>query len=220
MKELILLILMIPPFLFSKAQIYTDPAVAAATNAHASVMNRQLDHVNDNLTLIQRGQFTVTGQLQIVNDLQDKIYKGLSEVSAVVRSLLSVKEIAGVTVDIIEDVEKAMVLAKGNPALLLFAEAGAREFKNRATNLATEVGAFVLKDGKENLMDSGERAKLLNRILTEMTILRGVAYGLHRNMYWAKQRGILNSLNPYAKFINLDKQIADDVIRNSRLVKK
>ncbi|TWI15682.1 hypothetical protein [Sphingobacterium siyangense] len=220
MKKLILLILMIPPFLFSKAQIYTDPAVAAATGAHASVMNRQLDHVNDNLTLIQRGQLAVTGQLQIANDLQDKIYKGLSEVSSVVRSLLSIKEIASVTVDIIEDVEKAMILAKGNPVLLLFADAGAREFKTRATNLATEVGAFVLKDGKENLMDSGERAKLLNRILTEMTILRGVAYGLHRNMYWAKQRGILNSLNPYAKFINLDKKIADDVIRNSRLVKK
>lgn len=220
MNRLIMFLFLVFPSIWLKAQIYTDPAVAAATGAHASVMNRQLDHVNDNLTLIQRGQLAVAGQLQIVNDLQDKIYKGLSEVSAVVRSLLSIKEIAGITVDIIEDVEKAMVLAKGNPALLLFAEAGAREFKNRATNLATEVGTFVLKDGKGNLMDSGERAKLLNRIQTEMTILRGVAYGMHRNMYWAKQRGILNSLNPYARFINLDKQIADDVIRNSRLVKK
>ncbi|MGF7028695.1 MULTISPECIES: hypothetical protein [Sphingobacterium] len=220
MIRIIMILLILLPSLSVKAQIYTDPAVAAATGAHASMMNRQLDHVNDNLTLIQRGQLAVTGQLQIVNDLQDKIYKGLSEVSSVVRSLLSIKEIAGITVDIIEDVEKAMVLAKGNPVLLLFAEAGAREFKNRATNLATEVGAFVLKDGKENLMDSGERAKLLNRIQTELTILRGVAYGMHRNMYWAKQRGILNSLNPYARFINIDKQIADDVIRNSRLVKK
>ncbi|WP_418360994.1 hypothetical protein [Sphingobacterium detergens] len=220
MIRIIMILLILSSSLSVKAQIYTDPAVAAATGSHASVMNRQLDHVNDNLTLIQRGQLAVTGQLQIVNDLQDKIYKGLSEVSSVVRSLLSIKEIAGITVDIIEDVEKAMVLAKGNPALLLFAEAGAREFKNRATNLATEVGAFVLKDGKESLMDSGERAKLLNRIQTELTILRGVAYGMHRNMYWAKQRGILNSLNPYARFINIDKQIADDVIRNSRLVKK
>lgn len=207
-------------YINTKAQIYTDPAVAAATAGHASVMNRQLDNVNDNLTLIQRGQLAVTGQLQIVNDLQDKIYKGLSEVSSVVRNLVSIKEIANISVDIVQDVEKAMIIAKGNPVLLLFAESGAREFKNRATNLATEVGTFVLKDGKNNLMDSGERAKLLNRILTEMTILRGVSYGMHRNMYWAKQRGILNSLNPYAKFINMDKRIADDVIRNSRLVKK
>ncbi|WP_258862499.1 hypothetical protein [Sphingobacterium spiritivorum] len=53
-----------------------------------------------------------------------------------------------------------------------------------------------------------------------MTILRGVAFGMHRSMYWAKQRGILNSLNPYAGFINIDKQIADDIIRNSRLLKR
>ncbi|WP_324759056.1 hypothetical protein [Sphingobacterium thalpophilum] len=206
--------------LTAHAQIYIDPAVAAATSVHAGVMNSQLNDVNSNLTLIQRGQLAVTGQLLIVNDLQDKIYKGLSEVSGVVRSLLTVKDIAGISLDIVNDVEKAMNIASGNPALLLFAEAGAREFKTRATNLATEVSAFVLKGGKDNLMDSGERAKLLNRIRTELTILRGVAYGMHRSMYWAKQRGILNSLNPYAGFINIDKQIADDIIRNSRLLKR
>lgn len=206
--------------LTANAQIYIDPAVAAATGVHAGVMNSQLNNVNDNLTLIQRGQMAVTGQLLIVNDLQDKIYKGLSEVSGVVRSLLTIKDIANISLDIVNDVEKAMNIARGNPVLLLFAEAGAREFKTRATNLSAEVSAFVLKGGKENLMDSGERAKLLNRIRTELTILRGVAFGMHRSMYWAKQRGILGSLNPYAGFINIDKQIADDVIRNSRLVKR
>lgn len=220
MKTYLTILLMNIFSLTGYAQIYVDPAVAAATGAHASVMNRQLDDVNDNLTLIQRGQLAITGELSIVNDLQDKIYRGLSEVSAAVRSLLSIKEIANISIDIVQDVEKAMLLAKGNPTLLLFAESGAREFKNRATNLAVEVGAFVLKDGKNNLMDSGERAKLLNRIQNELAILRGVAYGMHRNMYWAKQRGILNSLNPYARFINIDEQIADDIIRNSKLVKK
>src|SRR5690606_41950041 len=74
-----------------QAQIYIDPAVAAATGAHAGVINKQLNTTNNNLTLIQRGQLAVTGQLVIVNDLQDKIYKGLSEVSAVVRNLLAIK---------------------------------------------------------------------------------------------------------------------------------
>ncbi|MGO3807479.1 MAG: hypothetical protein ACTJHT_14380, partial [Sphingobacterium sp.] len=102
----------------SRAQVYVDPAVAAATTAHAGVMNRQLNNVNDKLTLIQRGQLAVTGQLVIINDLQSKIYKGLSEVSGAVRSLLSVKEIAQITLDISKNVTKAMELAKSNPALL------------------------------------------------------------------------------------------------------
>lgn len=203
-----------------RAQIYIDPAVAAATGAHAAVINGQLNTTNDRLTLIQRGQLAVTGQLVIVNDLQDKIYKGLSEVSSVVRNLLAVKGIADISTDIVRDVNKAMDIAGSNPILLLFAEQGAREFKTRATNLATEVASFVTVGGRQNLMDSGERAKLLNRIVTELTILRGVAYGMYRSMYWAKQRGILNSLNPYAGFINIDKRIADDIVRNAKYLKQ
>ncbi|MGJ1311722.1 hypothetical protein ACS126_06340 [Sphingobacterium lactis] len=203
-----------------QAQIYIDPAVAAATGAHAAVINGQLNTTNDKLTLIQRGQLAVTGQLVIVNDLQDKIYKGLSEVSSVVRNLLAVKDIADISTDIVRDVNKAMDIAGSNPILLLFAEQGAREFKTRATNLAAEVASFVTVGGRQNLMDSGERAKLLNRIVTELTILRGVAYGMHRSMYWAKQRGILNSLNPYAGFINIDKRIADDIVRNAKYLKQ
>lgn len=203
-----------------QAQIYIDPAVAAAEAAHAAVINGQLNTTNDRLTLIQRGQLAVTGQLVIVNDLQDKIYKGLSEVSSVVRNLLAVKDIADISTDIVRDVNRAMDIAGSNPVLLLFAEQGAREFKTRATNLAAEVASFVTVGGRQNLMDSGERAKLLNRIVTELTILRGVAYGMYRSMYWAKQRGILNSLNPYAGFINIDKRIADDIVRNAKYLKQ
>ncbi|MFD1771356.1 hypothetical protein [Sphingobacterium suaedae] len=202
------------------AQVYVDPAVAAATGIHAGFINSQLDDVNSKLTLIQRGQLAVTGQLAIANEMQDKIYRGLSEVSSVVHSLLSVKEIAAVSSDIVHDVGKAVDLATGNPVLLLFAEAGAREFKRRASNLAAEVGTFVLQGGAKNLMDSGERAKLLNRIYAELTIIRGVAYGMHRSMYWAKQRGILASLNPYSGFVNIDRRIADSIIKNSRLVSR
>lgn len=203
-----------------KAQIYVDPATAGAMAVHSGVINGQLNRTNDNLTLIQRGQLAVTGQLVIVNDLQNQIYKGLTEVASVVRNLLAVKDIAEISTDIVQDVNKAMNIAGSNPVLLLFAESGAREFKTRATNLAVEVSTFVLQGGKNNLMDSGERAKLLNRIVVELTILRGVAYGMYRSMYWAKQRGILNSLNPYAGFINIDKRIADDVIRNAKFLKQ
>lgn len=220
MKTWITIAVLLQLNVLAYGQTYVDPAVAAATGIHAGIMNTQLDNVNDNLTLIQRGQLAVTGQLAIVNDMQDKIYRGLSEVSAIVRSLLGIKEIADISLDIVNDLDRAMDIARANPALLLFAQAGAREFRTRATNLAAEVNSFILRSGKDNLMDAGERAKLLNRVQTELTIIRGVSYGMHRSMYWAKQRGILASLNPYSGFINIDKRIAEDIIRNSRLIRR
>ncbi len=199
--------------------IYVDPATAAAMAVHSGIINGQLNTTNNKLTLIQTGQLAVTGQLTAVNSLQKDIYKGLSEVSSVMTNLLAIKDIAEISSDIVTDVNKAATLAQSDPVLLLFAQQGASEFKTRATALAAEVSTFILQGGQSNLMDSGERAKLLNRIVNELSIIRGVAYGMYRTMYYAKMRGILNSLNPYAGFINIDRQIGDNILLNAKTLK-
>jgi len=207
-------------FRASAQALYVDPVTSGAIAVQASVINNQLEKNNERLSLIAKGQLAVTGQLVIVNDLQDRIYRGLSEVSAVINNLFSVKEIADIGIDIVGDVEKSVSLAKANPLLLLFAEEGAREFKLRAVKLSAEVGGFVLKGGKDNLLDAGERSKLLNHIANQMRILRGIAYGMQRAMYWAKMKGIFASLNPWGTWINMDVRIANSIINEAKYLKK
>ncbi len=220
MKTLMLCTFLTITMLMARAQVlYVDPATSAAILAHSNTIDGQLKKTNNNLTLIQRGQLAVTGQLTIVNDLQDRIYRGLSEVAGVVHNLTTIKEIADIGIDIVMDLEKAIVIAKSNPALLLFAEESAREFKGRATALAIEVSGFVLKGGTGNLMDSGERAKMLNHIANELRILRGLAYGMHRAMYWANMQGIFRALNPWQTWFNMDVRIAHDVISQAKYLK-
>lgn len=200
--------------------LYVDPVTSAAIYAHSSAIDGQLKKTNSNLTLIERGQLAVTGQLVIVNDVQAKIYKGLSEVAGALRSLSTVSEIGEIGVDIIDNLQQAIALAKSDPVLLLFAEGTAREFQGRAANLALDVSTMVFKGGKDNLMDSGERNKLLNHIAEQLRILRGNAYGIHQIMYWAKMRGIWRSLNPYDEWINMDVKIADDVVSQAKYLKR
>jgi hypothetical protein len=203
----------------ANAQTLTvDPAVSAAIAINAGVINGQLNTTNNKLDLIQKGQLAVTGQLVIVNNLQNKIYQGLSQVASVINNLGTIKEIAECGTDIIRDVEASIILAKSDPVLLLFAEQGARDFKTRATMLAADVSAFVLKGGN-NLMDSGERGKMLNHIADEMRILRGIAYGMDRAMYWAKINGVFRSLNPWSEWQNQDVRIANDVLTNAKYLK-
>lgn len=222
MKRLLILLLLTGCWLSktSAQAVYVDPTTAAAMAVHSGVINGQLNTTNNKLTLIQTGQLAVTGQLTAVNSLQKDIYKGLSEVSSIMTNLLAIKDIAEISSDIVTDVNKAASLAQSDPVLLLFAQQGATEFKTRATALAAEVSTFVLQGGQSNLMDSGERAKLLNRIVNELSIIRGVAYGMYRTMYYAKMRGILNSLNPYAGFINIDRQIGDNILQNAKTLKQ
>ncbi|MEO7213922.1 MAG: hypothetical protein ABIX36_14025 [Mucilaginibacter sp.] len=204
----------------AEAQTLTvDPAVSAAIAVNAGVINGQLNTTNNKLDVIQKGQLAVSGQLLIVNDLQNKIYQGLSQVASVINNLTTIKEIAECGIDIINDVESSVTLAKSDPVLLLFAEQGARDFETRAATLSADVSAFVLKGGK-NLMDSGERGKMLNHIADEMRILRGIAYGMERAMYWAKINGIFRSLNPWAEWQNQDVRIANDVLTNAKYLKQ
>ncbi|WP_240663429.1 hypothetical protein [Mucilaginibacter limnophilus] len=136
------------------------------------------------------------------------------------RNLSTVKEISDIGIGIVEDVGRAVMIARSDPVLLLFAEEGAREFRSRATSLALEVGASALQGGRNNLMDSGERTKLINHIASEMRILRGLAYGMERAMYWAKMRGIWRSLNPFDEWVNVDVQIANGVLSEAKYLKK
>ncbi|MGF7079713.1 hypothetical protein [Mucilaginibacter sp. UYCu711] len=219
MKKYIFLFLLLPVIVARSQVLYVDPVTSAAMLVHSATINGQLNTTNNNLTAIQRGQLAVTSQLVIVNDMQQKIYTGLSQVASVINNLTTIKEIADIGFDIVTDLGKAVTTAKSDPVLLLFAEQGARDFETRATMLATEVSAFVLKGGKDNLMDSGERGKLLNHIANEMRILRGIAYGMQRAMYWAKMRGIWASLNPWGEWQNMDVQIANSVLTEAKYIK-
>jgi len=201
-------------------EIVVDPTTSAAIAINAGVINGQLNTTNNKLDLIQKGQLAVSSQLVIVNNLQSKIYQGLSQVASVINNLTTIKDIYNCGTDIVTDVEASLKLAKSDPVLLLFAEQGARDFETRATTLAADVSAFVLKSGSNNLMDSGERGKLLNHIATEMRILRGIAYGMDRAMYWAQLNGIFRSLNPWATWQNEDVRIANEVVNNARYLKQ
>jgi len=201
-------------------ELVVDPTTSAAIAVNAAVINGQLNTTNNNLSLIQKGQLAVTGQLTIANTLQNDIYKGLSQVASIISNLESIKEIATCGTDIVSDVEQAEKLAQSDPVLLLFAEQGAREFETRAVALAAYVSAFVMQSGGNNLMDSGERAKLLNHIESQLQILRGISYGMQRAMYWEKMRGIFQSLNPWATWQNEDKQIAISVLNNAKYLKQ
>ncbi|MDO6437034.1 hypothetical protein Q4534_06440 [Cyclobacterium sp. 1_MG-2023] len=196
-----------------EAQVYVDPAVSGAQATHAAVINNQLNKTNERLTLIEKGQLAVTGKLSVVNTLQEKLYAGLTEVSAILTNLANVREIARIASGISGDVRDIMELAKENPEFIVFAEQNATMFQQRATALALEVQQFALKGGKENLMDAGERAKILNTILNELLILRSYSYGMYRSMHFASMRGLFNSLNPFQGYIEMDLAIMDDILR-------
>ncbi|MFD2146293.1 hypothetical protein [Mucilaginibacter antarcticus] len=151
---------------------------------------------------------------------QTMIYQGLSNVNSALKDGLAVKNIAVIIADMTGYINQALIMARSEPYLLVFAGNMAGEMRTRSLALVTDVSGYVLKEGNNVLADYNARDQLLRKVITQLQILDGLAYGTWKAMYWAKERGVIASLNPFANFISQDIRIVDQIIQNAKYLKQ
>jgi hypothetical protein len=151
---------------------------------------------------------------------QTMIYDGLSNVNSALKDGLAVKNIAVIIADMTGYINQAIALGKSDPYLLLFADNIASEMRTRSLTMVTDVSDFILKSGSNVLADYNARDELLHKVITQLQILDGLAYGAWKAMYWAKERGIIASLNPFQDFINHDKIFVSQIIQNAKYLRQ
>jgi hypothetical protein len=151
---------------------------------------------------------------------QTMIYEGLSNVNSTLKDGLAVKNMAVIIADMTGYINQALAMAKSEPYLLLFADNIANEMKTRAVAMVTDVSGYVLKEGDNVLADYNARDQLLHKVTTQLQILDGLAYGAWKAMYWAKERGIIASLNPFQDYINKDITFVSQIIQNAKYLKQ
>lgn len=195
-------------------QLVTDPILTGSTIVGGIQQNNRLDDMKQHQTMIERYQLLAVTQLGFINDWQKKMYEGLSQVASAVRDSKNIIEATTIVNDIIKYQLEAANYAKGDPILIIFAQKTESDFKNRALDMVVYISTVALKGGKDMLMDAGQRAELINRIVNDLRVIRGLAYTASRQMYWARMDGIFRSLNPFAGYVNQDQQIANDILRN------
>ena len=88
--------------------------------------------------------------------------------------------------------------------------------KIKALGLVSDVSGYILKSGDNVLADYNSRDQLLRRVTQRLQILDGLAYGAWSAMYWAKERGLVASLDPFQSFINKDKFFVQQIIQNAK----
>jgi hypothetical protein len=151
---------------------------------------------------------------------QTMIYEGLSNVNSALKDGFAVKNMAVIIADMTGYIDQALTMAKSEPYLLLFADNIAGEMKTRALALVSDVSGYVLKEGNNVLADYNARDQLLHKVVTQLQILDGLAYGAWKAMFWAKERGIIASLNPFQDYINKDIFFVSQIIQNAKYLKQ
>lgn len=203
--------------LSAHAQQYVfDPKYFASVEANQAVRSSAEETHNQYLGKINNNIEDLNTNVGSVVLAQTIIYNGLSNVNSALKDGLEVKYMATITADMISYLNQALALGKSDPYLFLFATNIANEMKVRSVALVSEVSAYVLKSGDNILADYNGRDQLLKKVTTTLQILDGLAYGAWRAMYWAKQRGIISSVNPWQDFINKDKYFVQQIITNAK----
>lgn len=193
-----------------------DPQYLESVEANQAVRmsaeqthDQYLGKINNNIDYIN----TNVGSVVLAQTI---IYNGLANVNSALKDGLAVKNMAVITADMISYLKQCLALAKAQPYLLLFATGIENEMQVRALALVSDVSGYVLKSGDNVLADYNGRDQLLKKVTLQLQILDSLAYGAWRAMFWAKERGILASFNPWQNCINKDKLFVQQIIGNAK----
>lgn len=197
--------------------IYMDPTVAAILSYNNNTLKKSQDDTNNKLGQIRTAQLAVAAQLEAANQLQQKIYKGLTEVSSLLNDAYSVKKIINNNKLLLEYSGQIVEFASDSPEFSVFAISETTEFKRRMLLLTTEV-TTILTGGEFNMMNSGQRRQLIRNVEIETALLAGQAWHILFTMKRAKHIGFWRAINPFQGWIDTDKRIARDIINRSKFL--
>ncbi|MFD2964377.1 MULTISPECIES: hypothetical protein [Olivibacter] len=125
-------------------------------------------------------------------------------------------EASPVVLEIIRQQNIIYQLASDNPVLIALAFQTEKDLADRARMLANYIAGLALSIGDINQMKASDRKILFSHALTELRLIEGASRGLAATMIQASYK---RGLNPFADFIDQDKRLVDDIIRNASIIK-
>lgn len=198
-----------------KAQTYyRDPLLMVAINMHGSALKNQQDETSSHLSNLKRLQIATRAQLETANKYHEKFKNGLTEVSAMVRNGVQVKYMYDLSSDIISLTSETIQLTAKYPHYAVFAHQAANSVTQRALRLSAEISQ-IISGGEINMMDSGERYRLLNHITMELRLMRASINGMKYSIQRAIRVGFFNRLNPFQRWVNRDAQIIRRILQDA-----
>ncbi len=215
MRKLLLLFL-VASVSFNKTYCQNiDPFLSGAIIAANSTENTSYNKIKDNQTAIQRAQEATIIVVDQVNQIQNKIYNGLMQVSSVLKNAYQIKECLQALNDILSYESDMLSEAQKNPLALAFALKIQNEMVSKAAGYYADIQTVILKaNTKELLMTAGERETLLYKVQLDLNTLRALAAYSYYKVHLAVMQGIINSFNPFKGYVDIDGKIVKDLLAN------
>lgn len=204
----VLLFVMMP---VAAQNLYFDPITTLALKGYSDNLKNKQNETIEQQTKLQQAQAFVASQMAWANDLQNKIYKGLREVSGTVQNGVQL-------VRIYENVNKCISytgdiadIVADNPEFAVFGAKSTGLAWQTITEISVEI-TDILQEGATNLAYSGDRYKFLYEIDQKLTRLRIILLQIKIDIERAVNLGFWRAINPFQGYINTDKDIVENIM--------
>ena len=197
---------------FALAQnIYIDVTTTLALKLYSDNLENQQEKTLEQQTKLQQAQTWVSTQMTVANNIQNKVLKGLNEVSGTLKNGVQVVGIYNELDRCLQYSSDILELTSDKPQYAVFGVKATQKAYEQVIKLTTDV-TDLLKPGELNLATAGDRYKLLFSVSQNVTMLKIWLLATKLNIERAIRLGWFQSINPFQGYINTDRSIVENIM--------
>lgn len=189
-----------------------DPAMTSAISIASGLETSGLNDMKNNQNAIIAAQTATTNFVNQINTLQQKTLNGLTYVSTAVKNAYQLVRCYHVLQSIYTYQSKMLDECGKDPLAILLAYRAEEEMVTKAIALYGQINTLILKEDSDFLMDSGDRTRLMYNVLTDLQVVEGFSAAAYYKVHWAVMEGVLQSLNPFNRYVNNDANIVKNIL--------
>lgn len=216
MKKLIMFLFLSVLGLYKSQSTYVDILTAPAMLLYGANLKSSQEKTIEEMDNIQQKQTWLTSQMVLVNDVQNRVYKGLTEVNSVVSNGLQLVRIYQELEQMPGNLEGVYQETTNQPEFAIFGVKAGELVYNKTIEYYTEISE-LLSTGKVNLMNSGDRLILLESLEMKTRMLNFFLINVKYSIMRAKAKGWWRAINPFQDYMETDKALFDQIIRQSSM---
>ena len=209
-KFSISLLLMAGSFAFAQ-NTYIDVTTTLALKLYSDNLENQQEKTIEQQTKLQQAQTWVSTQMAVANNIQNKVLKGLNEVSGTLKNGVQVVSIYNELDRCLQYSNDILTLTSNKPQYSVFGVKATQKAYEQVIKLSTDV-TELLKPGELNLATAGDRYKLLFSVSQNVTMLKIWLLATKLNIERAIRLGWFQSINPFQGYINTDMSIVQNIM--------
>ena len=190
---------------------YIDPTVTAAMILYSENLKAKQNEVIEETSKLKDAQAWVGTQMVAANDIQNKILKGLKEISGTLQNGIQVQQIYSELNKCYNYSSEVVQLASQHHQYAIFGVKASQKTYEQSLKIVTDV-SDILASGELNLATAGDRYRILHNISENVKNLKLWLLAIKLRLEKANRLGFWNSINPFAGYINTDKGIVENIM--------